>query len=475
MRCLRIGWLLMLAALAPVTAHVGSPDVFFDGMAGPYPLLIVIRPPLVIPGTAQVEVRTSTPGVRTVKFLPMPLTGPGSKSPPTADVAAQSAVDPNLYTGQLWLMALGSWQVKVSVDGAQGSGVVSVPVPALPTQSRGMDKTLASLLFGLTVFLVVGLVSIVGAAVRESTLAVGAQSPSAFRPKSLIVMVATSALLIAALYGGSQWWGSEAANYSRKLYRPLDLHATVQKGNVLALQLTDPGWLQLRKLDDLVLDHDHLMHLYAIRQPDLNVVFHLHPEQIHPGAFELPLPPMPPGRYKLFADIVHQAGLGETMVSELTIANSEGTPLSGDNSGGMVSAGATISPLPDGTRMVWVRRKEPVRAGSVQRFVFRIEDSAGKPLSDLEPYMAMAGHAAFVKSDLSTFAHVHPVGSAPMSAVMLAASENAPDSMTTMHEMPLGAEVSFPYAFPTPGRYRIFVQMKRAGAIQTGAFDLDVL
>jgi len=38
----------------------------------------------------------------------------------------------------------------------------------------------------------------------------------------------------------------------------------------------------------------------------------------------------------------------------------------------------------------------------------------------------------------------------------------------------LPAQVSFPYGFPKPGSYRMFVQVKRGGHIETGTFDARV-
>jgi hypothetical protein len=40
---------------------------------------------------------------------------------------------------------------------------------------------------------------------------------------------------------------------------------------------------------------------------------------------------------------------------------------------------------------------------------------------------------------------------------------------------PIAPAFAFPYGMPKPGTYRIFVQIKRAGRIETGAFDAHVV
>ena len=84
--------------------------------------------------------------------------------------------------------------------------------------------------------------------------------------------------------------------------------------------------------------------------------------------------------------------------------------------------------------------------------------------------MGMLGHVAVTNTDGSVFAHLHPSGSISMAALRKFESADA----HAEHRAVSGNEVSIPYAFPKPGRYRLWIQMKRAGHVVTGAFDVEV-
>jgi hypothetical protein len=351
-------------------------------------------------------------------------------------------------------------------------------------------------------FLVGGLAAISSATVREGKLDAGAEATDARKRKGHIAALAAFGLIALVLTGGKLWWDSESDVYRKRVYRPLNMQAHLQ-GHQLTLDLSEPGWMQgqtrnrtgalnrilfVRKMDDLVLDHDHLMHLYVIRQPGLDVLYHLHPDQLRSDEFGLALPAMPAGDYKLYADVVHENGLPETLASSLHLADDIGPdarPLAGDDArvetqpAGLAGQSDTFV-LPDGYRMRWLHGTAPLHAREGTPFEFELLTPGGTPAPDMQLYMGMLGHAAFVKTDGTVFAHIHPNGTVAMSAFMLAQGKShegmqmagMPADMSMGSKIP--NKVSFPYGVPSPGAYRIFVQMKHAGIIETGVFDTKI-
>jgi hypothetical protein len=489
--------LAMLLCAAAAHAHVGSPDVYAEGQAGPYKLSIVIRPPLVIPGIADIDVRTETSGVDRIMVTPVPLTGEASLHPPAPDAMQRPTNDAQFFTGHLWIMATGSWQIRFAVNGGQGSGTLSIPVPATALGTRPMTSGMGIMLACLGALLVLGMVGIVGAAAREAKLPPGAAVPQANRRSAYIAMTVTFAVLVAGIILGNAWWKSEAAGYSGNIYKPLQMDTALVNGSLLELKLRDPGWLPQRKLDDLIPDHDHLMHLYVIRWPDMDVVAHLHPQLTGAGEFQLALPSLPAGTYHLYADVVHASGFPETLVSTMTLPAITGRPLAGDDAEGAAAplsqSAAVDTPkeqrfkLPDGYTMVWTNAGEVAPRAPVY-FQFALLDPQGHPPQDMTLYMGMIGHAAFVKTDGATFAHIHPTGSVSMAAFMMANPQAQmkdtgmdmqnmpgmnmkPDANMKMDSSAIPNIVGFPYGFPSEGTYRIFVQMKHGNTIETGIFD----
>ena len=229
-------------------------------------------------------------------------------------------------------MSTGSWKVRVDVDGARGKGTLSVPVPALSTRVLGMQKAVGAILIPLGLLLVFGLVAIVGAGVREAQLAPGAQPDRAPHPHRALGHAGHGGdPAVCVLWVGANWWNSAAGDYASYVYKPLRVNPSVESGNT-GLQLDDPGWLN-RRIDDLLPDHDHLMHLYVIHLPGMDRVWHLHPERGATRRLSPALPAMPAGRYALYGDIVHANGIGETVTAQIDLPEIHGEPLDGRRRG----------------------------------------------------------------------------------------------------------------------------------------------
>ena len=441
--------LLFVMLCSTADAHVGSPDVFFEGEAGPYRLFVTVRTPQVIPGIAAIEIRSEDADVTGIAVVPMRLTGPGSDLPPASDRADRSSIDPKFFTTNVWLMEHGSMQIRIVVTGARGDATLSVPVPAYAQRTLTMPTGLGTLLVGLMTLLALAIVAILIGALREAALEPGA----APRSRGRIALVIVSAVVLGLLALGNVWWNAVAEDYAEMVMKPW-----IVKPTVAGCQLTIPV-----NMTRLLPDHGHEMHLFLVRMPEMDRLAHLHPT--HEGAaFVQTLPSLPAGHYQLFADIVVATGFPLTGTATLDLPDLTCAPVIDDDT--VWTAGSTLA---GGARMIWDHSQ--LRAGVAQPLTFRVVEANGSP-SVLEPYMGMAAHAEVIRSDATVFAHLHPNGSVAMPALELA-QQGAPMAMA-MPMPAISATLAFPFAFPRPGDYRIFVQIKRAGVIETASFDARV-
>jgi hypothetical protein len=315
-------------------------------------------------------------------------------------------------------------------------------VPAYAQRTLAMPTGLGTLLFGLMTLLALAIVAILIGAIREAALAPGVQPASKHR----IALGILSVVVLGVIVLGKLWWGSVASDYQDMVAKPWQLKPT-RDGCSLSLPF--------RTAMPVLPDHGHDMHLFLARMPALDVLAHLHP--VRSGdAFEQVLPSLPAGHYQVFADVVFSNGFPNTGQATLDLPDLHCAPPQGDD--------AVNTPLANGAKMIW---DHPVlKANVAQALTFRVVNADGSPAT-LEPYMGMAAHAEVIATDASVFAHLHPNGSVAMPALMLAQRDNMKMDMNPA----MSSTLTFPFGFPKPGTYKIFVQIKRAGVIETAAFE----
>ncbi len=270
-------------------------------------------------------------------------------------------------------------------------------------------------------------------------------------------------------------------------------------------------------------DHGKIMHLFLIGASEPRAFAHLHPVQKETTVFDATLPPLPAGSYHLYADITHENGFAETLVSSVKIPQASpamkrlwlgnsSEPICSVKVAQTLAANLSFPPDPDDSWYVGNDRSAtsvsvngseeiaqlsggyqivrensgPIRARRDTSLRFRLIAPTNEPAS-IEPYMGMAGHAVVWRLDGGVFAHIHPVGTFSMAAQEFfvngkpkdSGSNGRGDALATLHTNHVEAvssntEITFPCEFPSVGTYRIWVQMKSHGRILTGEFPATI-
>lgn len=504
-----LGAVMSVTAIVAVTsAHIGSPDAWYEGAVGPYHAIVQVATPGVVPGVATVYVRLRDP--KGVPATGVDVTIQANRydalaTSPPPEIAAPVATEPGLYSGQLWVMAGGSNGVTVNAHGGLGDGRAVIPVVVVANRRLDLDPRLGAALTAVGLFLFIGLVTIVGAAVRESSLPPGSVPDARQRWKARTAMAVCTAIVALALFGGSRWWNAEDRNFRSSIYKPLSATATIESSSSrpsLTLMISDSvwvhrndtSWLRTRNVSrwsPLIPDHGKLIHVFMIREPDLQAFAHLHPSTSDSVRFVSALPLLPAGTYRVYGDIVHESGFVQTVSAkvELGAQTAAATATDSDDAARFIEgpASADRSVLEDGSTMILDGARGQFVAGKPAVLRFAIVGKDGKAVA-LEPYIGMAGHAAVTRDDGSVFVHLHPGGTVSMASQMaftmrqpgdtiagkLGQRINASEAMNTSVDIPENGVVTFPYAFPRAGKYHMWVQVKHAGRVLTGVFAFEV-
>ena len=501
-------FLMWLLVPLVARAHIGSPNVFFEGSAGPNPVRVIIRPPATLPGLAQVDVRVDAESVAAVS-VQAAFAGAGREAAPEPLSATLVPGDDHLFNAAPWLFRDGVYSLRVTVESARGSGTAIIPLTAAATKAPAMPPALGAMLAGLGGVLLLGAIRIAGAAARESTLSPGAAPGLRENRRARRATIATTIALTAALCAGTARWRTMDREFRQKaLARPLPVVATIlEDGPVHRLRLSPPP--DARDWETLAADHGKLMHLFLIREPDFNAFAHLHPVRRDARTFENALPALPAGTYRLYGEITRENGASETLTTQVAIPAPTGPAAQAAPDPKMLNeiicqsprapAGNGASPFTLDADDSWHISPPPKPAASSLTQVSRLMgggsmvfENAGDLVENretslrfsvftasgeraaIQAYMGMRGHAVVRRADGEVFTHLHPLGTISMAAQEIL-SAREPSKNETRAAVDPTAAVTFPYAFPRPGAYRLWMQVRIEGRVLTGVFDVSVV
>ncbi|MEU5389159.1 hypothetical protein [Kitasatospora cineracea] len=187
--------------------------------------------------------------------------------------------------------------------------------------------------------------------------------------------------------------------------------------------------------------HEKELHLIVANR-DLTDFQHLHPVRAADGTWTAPANIAAAGDYRVFADFTPAAETDPLTLGADLHAAGDYRPAA------LPQTGRTVTV--DGYTLTLTGDLAPGRPG---RLAFTVTKD-GRPVTDLDPYLAAYGHLVVLRAGDLGYLHVHPDGE--------------PGDGTTAP----GPEIDFTATAPSPGDYRLFLDFQHQGTVHTAAFTL---
>lgn len=233
----------------------------------------------------------------------------------------------------------------------------------------------------------------------------------------------------------------------------LDLPGQARPGVPTRMLVTVTDARDGRPVEDLARTHEAWMHLIATRT-DLGTFAHLHPEPTgRPGQLAVQITFPTAGRYIVNTEFRRKGQMAD-------VHDRQEVVVTGQAPAPTALAESRRSVVVDGIR---VELTGEVRAGRRSDLHYTFTDATtGAPVTDLQPYLAAAGHVVIMRADGQTFAHEHAEVSDAKGRPVFA-----------LRGQTYGPELGVHVEFPTAGIYRTWAQARAAdGSIVTVPFTV---
>lgn len=197
------------------------------------------------------------------------------------------------------------------------------------------------------------------------------------------------------------------------------------------LQIIDPAGNQVT---DFATVHEKLMHSFLVSE-DLEFFAHVHPTNRSDGSFTLTVRLPKPGMYRLLSDYYPSQSVPQLSVNTFYIEGQSRSP----------HLQASLNPQHAANLTASLRLEpETLVAGQESKLYYSLEPGEG-----LERYLGTWGHMLVASEDAIDLMHLHPF----------------------LRE---GSQIQYNIIFPRPGKYKIWSQFQRLGAVNTVAFCVSL-
>jgi hypothetical protein len=188
--------------------------------------------------------------------------------------------------------------------------------------------------------------------------------------------------------------------------------------------------------------HTERMHLIIVRD-DLGAFFHEHPAFNADGTFTHTFTFPTGGTWRLFGDTAPTGAGSQVIAATVRVSGAIGEKVT-------LTPQATPVVKEGGLTLALTTKELPAR--TMIPVTFTLKDAAGKPVTDLQPWLGAMAHLILIEKDAQTFVHSHPDESDPTNGK--------------------NGSLTFLARFPKPGIYRGWVQFQRDGKITTMPFTV---